>query len=256
MAGTLYLIPVALGEIPWSAFLPPATQAMACRLNHFVVENAKTARAELKRLEHPTPLRDISIETLPEQPLAADLEKLLAPIKAGHDLGLMSEAGCPGVADPGALLVRRAHELGIPVRPLVGPSSLLLALMASGLDGQRFAFHGYLPAREPERSQRIRELEQQSQRNNQTQLFIETPYRNSALYHSLIQACQATTRLCLATDLTLPTESIATHSVAQWKQATIPELDRRPTVFLLLAEATVPQDRKSHRNKNPGTGNR
>lgn len=240
MAGTLYLIPVALGNVHWSLFLPGAVREQACRLTHYVVENAKTARAELKRMEHPTPLRNIAIEELPERPTAADLERLLVPVRAGHDLGLMSEAGCPGVADPGALLVRRAHELGIEVRPLVGPSSLLLALMASGLDGQRFAFHGYLPAREPERSQRIAELERESLRYSQTQLFIETPYRNYPLFQALLQACHGSTRLCLATDVTLPSESISTRTVSQWQSTPPPDLERRPTVFLLLAETAAP----------------
>ncbi|GAB2181614.1 SAM-dependent methyltransferase [Denitratisoma sp. agr-D3] len=233
--GTLYLIPVALGDVPWSLFLPAATREAACRLGYFVVENAKTARAELKRLEHPTPLRELAIEQLPEKLNGADADRLLAPLLAGHDLGIMSEAGCPGVADPGALLVRRAHELGIRVKPLVGPSSLLLSLMASGLDGQQFAFHGYLPAREPERSQRIVALEKESRRLGQTQLFIETPYRNTALFQALLAACQGGTRLCVATDLTLPGETITTKTVAQWKKAAVPPLDKRPTVFLLLA---------------------
>ena len=235
MAGTLWLLPVALGDAAWDAYLPPATREAACRLSHFVVENAKTARAELKRLGHPTPLRELQIEQLPEKLTAADIERLLAPLLAGHDLGLMSEAGCPAVADPGALLVRRAHEIGIPVRPLVGPSSLLLALMASGLDGQRFAFHGYLPAREPDRSKRIAELEAESARQAQTQLFIETPYRNQALLAALLQACKPGTRLCIATDLSLESESIATRRIADWKKLATPALDKRPTVFLLLA---------------------
>ena len=175
MSGTLWLLPVALGDTPWEHYSPPATREAVCRLSLFVAENAKTARAELKRIGHPVPLRELAIEQLPETPTAKDIESLLAPLLAGHDLGLMSEAGCPAVADPGALLVRRAHELGIVVKPLVGPSSLLLALMASGLDGQRFAFHGYLPAREPERSRRIAELESESARFRQTQIFIETP---------------------------------------------------------------------------------
>jgi 16S rRNA (cytidine1402-2'-O)-methyltransferase len=160
----------------------------------------------------------------------------MAPLLAGHDLGLMSEAGCPAVADPGALLVQRAHELGITVKPLVGPSSLLLALMASGLDGQRFAFHGYLPAREPERSRRIVELEGESARNRQTQIFIETPYRNSVLFNALLAACRPRTRLCIATDLTLDSERIHTRRARDWKAATPPDLDKRPTVFLLLAD--------------------
>ena len=235
MSATLYLIPVALGDIPWSLFLPTETREIAVRLQHFVVENAKTARAELKRLEHPTPLREVSIEQLPEKLSPLEIDRLLAPLLAGHDLGVLSEAGCPGVADPGALLVRRAHELGIRVKPLVGPSSLLLSLMASGLDGQQFAFHGYLPAREPDRSQRIAALEKESRRLGQTQLFIETPYRNSALFQSLLSTCQGSTRLCVATDLTLPEESIMTRTVAQWKKAPAPTLDKRPTVFLFLA---------------------
>ena len=236
VTGTLWLLPVALGDIPWQDYLPAATREAACRLTHFVAENAKTARAELKRIGHPLPLRELAIDQLPETPAPADIERLLAPLLAGHDLGLMSEAGCPAVADPGALLVRRAHELGIAVKPLVGPSSLLLALMASGLDGQRFAFHGYLPARDPERSRRLAELESESVRLKQTQLFIETPYRNHALFNALLLACRPKTRLCLATDLSLPSERIATRRIADWKTTPAPDLDKRPTVFLLLAD--------------------
>ena len=236
MPGTLWLLPVALGDTPWQDCLPAATREAACRLTHFVAENAKTARAELKRIGHPLPLRELAIEQMPATLTPADIERLLAPLLAGLDLGLMSEAGCPAVADPGALLARRAHELGIAVKPLVGPSSLLLALMASGLDGQRFAFHGYLPAREPERSRRIVELEGESARNKQTQLFIETPYRNSALFNALLSACRPRTRLCVATDLTLSSERIRTCRMADWKAAPPPDLDRRPTVFLLLAD--------------------
>ncbi|OHC63040.1 MAG: SAM-dependent methyltransferase [Rhodocyclales bacterium GWA2_65_19] len=236
MSGALWLLPVALGDVPWQDYLPTASRDAACRLTHFAVENAKTARAELKRIGHPVPLRELAIEQLPAAPTMADIERLLAPLRAGHDMGLMSEAGCPAVADPGALLVRRAHELGLTVKPLVGPSSILLALMASGLDGQRFAFHGYLPAREPERGQRIAELETESARLTQTQLFIETPYRNLALFNALLLTCRATTRLCLATDLTLGSEKIATRRIADWKTASPPNLDKRPTVFLLLAD--------------------
>jgi 16S rRNA (cytidine1402-2'-O)-methyltransferase len=236
MSGALWLLPVALGDTSWQSYAPAATREAACRLTHFVAENAKTARAELKRIEHPVPLRELAIEQLPETPTPADIERLLAPLLAGHDMGLMSEAGCPAVADPGALLVRRAHELDIVVKPLVGPSSLLLALMASGLDGQRFAFHGYLPARDPERSRRIAELENESARVKQTQLFIETPYRNHAIFAALLLACKPTTRLCLATDLTLPGERIVTRRIAGWKTAPAPDLDKRPTVFLLLAD--------------------
>lgn len=238
MSGTLYLLPTRLGEAPWPAVLPAGTHEIACRLRHFVVENAKTARAALKWLDHPLPLREIAIEQLPEPLAPADIDRLLAPLSHGNDLGLLSEAGCPGVADPGALLVRRAHERGIPVRPLVGPSSLLLALMASGLEGQRFAFHGYLPQREPERSQRIAELERESRQKRQTQLFIETPYRNAALLEALIATCRPETLLCLACDLTLPTEHIVTRRINEWRcrPASADFYVKRPTVFLLLSE--------------------
>lgn len=235
MSGTLFLLPTQLGETGWFTVLPAHTREAACRLRHFVVENAKTARAALKWLEHPVPLRELAIEQLPEALTASEIARLLAPLRDGHDLGLMSEAGCPGVADPGALLVRRAHETGITVKPLVGPSALLLALMASGLDGQRFAFHGYLPAREPERGRRIGELEKESQQKQQTQLFIETPYRNAALFDALLAACRPQTLLCVASDLTLASETIATRPIAAWRGMPKPALDRRPTVFLLLS---------------------
>lgn len=234
--GTLFLLPTQLGAgAPWPAVLPAATRDSACGLGYFIVENAKTARATLKWLEHPAALREIDIEQLPEKLSAAEIDRLLGPLHAGRDAGLMSEAGCPGVADPGALLVRRAHETGLAVRPLVGPSSLLLALMASGLDGQRFAFHGYLPAREPERSKRIVELEAESRLKQQTQLFIETPYRNPALFDALLKACQPQALLCIASDLSLPEESVTTRRISAWRKAAKPDLDRRPTVFLLLA---------------------
>ncbi len=237
MTGTLYLLPTRLGASAWQLVLPAESREIACRLRHFVVENAKTARASLKWLEHPVALRELVIEQLPEPLKPVDIERLLAPLQAGNDLGLMSEAGCPGVADPGALLVRRAHELDIAVRPLVGPSSLLLALMASGLDGQRFAFHGYLPQREPERSKRIVELEKESRQKRQTQLFIETPYRNQALFDALTSACEAETLLCVATDLTLASETIATRRITDWRQRRPASADfsRRPTVFLLFS---------------------
>lgn len=240
MAGTLFLLPTQLGHDEtgdWTAVLPPLTQAAACRLGYFIAENAKTARASLKWLGHPVPLRELAIEQLPDPLPPAETERLLRPLLAGQDAGLMSEAGCPGVADPGALIVRRAHELAIPVKPLVGPSSLLLALMASGLDGQRFAFHGYLPQREPERGRRIVELEKESRQKRQTQLFIETPYRNQALFDALLAACRPDTLLCVATDLTLPDERIATRRIAAWRRPAGADfsLNRRPTVFLLLA---------------------
>lgn len=240
MSGTLYLIPVGLGasddaEASCATYLPPLTQETACRLRHFVVENAKTARAWLKAWQHPLPLRELDIQVLPEKSTPEALLALLAPLAQGEDMGLLSEAGCPAIADPGALLVRKAHETGVRVRPLVGPSSLLLALMASGLDGQQFAFHGYLPAREPERSRKIAELEKESRQKRQTQLFIETPYRNRVLFEALLTACQPETRLCVASDVSLATEEIKTRRIAAWRNGAMPHLERRPTVFLLLS---------------------
>jgi len=233
-SGTLYLIPTALGETPWATYLPEATRKITCQLTRFIVENAKTARAELKRIGHPVPLRELVMEQIPENPTPADYQRLLAPLLVGQDSGVLSEAGCPCVADPGTLLVRRAHELNIAVRPLIGPSSILLALIAAGLEGQRFTFHGYLPAREPERSQQLVELEKESKKRNQTQCFIEAPYRNNALFQALLTTCQPKTRLCLAVDLTLPSETIASHTINEWRRLPLPDIDRRPTVFLML----------------------
>lgn len=233
--GTLYLIPVPLGPGAPEAVLPPPVLEHIRPLRHFVVENAKSARAFLKAAGTALPLQELQLGELNEHTRPDALERLLEPLLAGNDVGLVSEAGCPAVADPGADLVALAQRKGIRVAPLVGPSSLLLALMASGLNGQRFAFHGYLPAKEPERQKTLRDLESESRKRRQTQIFIETPYRNRQMLDSLLQACQPTTRITVATDLTLPGESVLTHTAAQWKKETPPDIERRPTVFLLLA---------------------
>ena len=235
MAGTLYLIPVPLGPTPPRESLPANVLATVRPLTHFVVEQAKTARAFLKAAGTDTPLQELQLEELNEHTKTAELDRLLAPLRAGHDVGLLSEAGCPAVADPGADLVALAQKENIRVVPLIGPSSLLLALMASGLNGQRFAFQGYLPAKEVERTKALRDLESESRKRQQTQLFIETPYRNQALFSSIVQTCQPATRLTVATDLTLHSESVLTRTIAQWKKQTPPDIERRPTVFLLLA---------------------
>lgn len=237
--GTLYLIPVPLGPGAVDDNLPPPVLAVIRPLSHFVVEQAKTARAFLKAVGTDLPLQQLQLSELNEHTRADALKELLAPLLAGHDVGLLSEAGCPAVADPGANLVALAQRHGIRVVPLIGPSSLLLALMASGLNGQCFAFHGYLPAKEPERTKTLRDLESESRKRRMTQLFIETPYRNRALFDSLLATCQPETRLCLATDLTLGSEKIVTRKIGEWRQQvkkeTPPEIERRPTVFLLLA---------------------
>ena len=237
-SGTLYLIPVPLGATPPAAVLPAPVIERLRPLVHFVVENAKSARVFLKAVGTERPLQELQLQELNEHTPANALATLLAPLLAGHDVGLISEAGCPAVADPGADLVALAQHEGIRVVPLVGPSSLLLGLMASGLNGQRFAFLGYLPAKDLERQHSLRELETDSRKHRQTQIFIETPYRNRQLLESILRTCQADTRLTLATDLTLATESVLTRRVDEWKKITPPDIDRRPTVFLLLAGST------------------
>ncbi len=233
-AGTLFLIPTTLGDSVLAAVIPQEVQQRVRMLDHFVAENPKTARAYLKQIGATKPLQELRIATLNEHTPDADIAGLAAPLRAGHDLGVMSEAGCPGIADPGAKLVLYAHRHGIRVVPLVGPSSILLALMASGLNGQRFAFHGYLPVADAEREKTLRELEKQSRRLQQTQVFIETPYRNQKLLQSILGVCANATLLCVAAEITLAGEDIRTLSVAAWKKNP-PQLDRRPALFLLLA---------------------
>jgi 16S rRNA (cytidine1402-2'-O)-methyltransferase len=215
-SGTLYLIPVPLGPAAPESCLPPDTLAVARRLDTFVAERAKTARAHLKAMGHPRPLQELSISELNEHTKAGEIAALLAPLKSGKDVGLMSEAGCPAVADPGADLVRAAHRESICVVPLVGPSSILLALMGSGLGGQRFSFHGYLPAKEPERTQKIRKLEKIARKEQSTQLFIETSYRSAALLETLAAALAAETLVSVGADLSLPTQFIKTDSAKNW----------------------------------------
>jgi 16S rRNA (cytidine1402-2'-O)-methyltransferase len=224
----LYLVPAALGGAA-ARVLPASTLETVRTLRDFAVENARSARAFLAQLGMPCPVRDLRIATI-----GADAAALLAPLREGRGLGVIAEAGCPGVADPGQALVAAAHEAGFRVVPLVGPSSLLLALMASGMDGQRFAFCGYLPRDAASRARRIRELERRSRDARETQVFIETPYRNDALLGALLECCAPDTRLCVAADLTLPGEDIATRRVAQWRRQR-PLIGRRPAVFLLQA---------------------
>jgi len=235
MAGTLYLVPNLLGIVPPEQVLPAKTIAIARRLDRYVVENAKPARAFLKSLAHERALREIAIDELGDDPSPARCRELLAPATAGADLGLLSDAGCPGVADPGALVVAAAHREHIVVVPLVGPSSVLLALMASGMNGQGFTFHGYLPVKPPARSEALRTLEAESRRTGQAQLFIETPYRNEALLASIVEACKPSTRLCVAADLTLGSESVETRAIADWRRRDFRRYTKRPAMFVLQA---------------------
>ncbi len=233
MSGSLFLIPAPLGDES-VAWLPAAEAAKVLHIRHFVVEAEKTARKHLKALGVSTPIRELAMSTLNEHTKPADVAALLAPLLAGEDVGLISEAGCPAVADPGAQLVALAHERGIRVAPLIGPSSILLALMASGANGQCFAFHGYLPVDAAEKAKLVKELEQRSRQRNETQVFIETPYRNNALLQQLRETLSPTTRLAVACDLTLPTETIVSRLVKDWPQAA-PDFHKRPAIFILHA---------------------
>ncbi|AOF82866.1 tetrapyrrole (Corrin/Porphyrin) Methylases family protein [Methyloversatilis sp. RAC08] len=234
--GVLYMLPSALdSRALWHADTPTTVRECAHRLDYFLVESAKSARATLKRLEHPTPLRELDIVELPPERGGSPLRALLEPVRAGRSAGVISDAGCPGVADPGALVVRAAHAMGIEVVPLVGPSSILLGLMASGLNGQSFAFHGYLPVDDAERARALAALEKTSAQLRQTQLFIETPYRNLKMFETLRAHCRGDTLLCIASALTAPDQYVRTLTVAQWKAADVARIDRRPTLFLLLA---------------------
>ena len=251
--GTLYLVPAPLDfgcdtQAPLQDALPDGTLKTAARLTHWICENAKSTRAYLKRIEPLHPLAaSLQQQTITELPREVhkkgdhgekgsapfDARPLLAAALVGHDMGLTSEAGMPAVADPGSSVVRAAHDLGIPVVPLVGPVSLLLALAASGLNGQNFAFTGYLPVDAQDRSQRIRELESLALKTGQTQLFIETPYRNAALWQALVQTLQPHTRLAMAGGLTLPQAQIHSQLVRQWRQVPCPTDNRTPVVFAL-----------------------
>jgi len=226
MAGILYAIPTPLGGSAADA-LPASALNTVRTLRCFVVENAKSARAFLKEVGMPCALQELEISVL-----EADVSAHVRKLQDRESIGLLSEAGCPAIADPGAALVEAAQREGIRVVPLVGPSSIVLALMASGLEGQRFAFCGYLPREPEERKKRIRELEARSRRERETQIFIETPYRNDALLAALLEALPEETRLCAATDLTLASEEIRTRSVAQWRTARH-AIGKRPTVFLM-----------------------
>lgn len=232
MPGKLILIPVPIAENALHT-LPAEVFTATRELQYFFAENARTARRFLKQM-HP----ELVIEALQfseiDKHTGPDFALLKKWLSTGLSVGVMSEAGCPGIADPGSELVAIAHQAGAVIKPLTGPNSMMLALMASGLDGQRFAFHGYLPVKDPARSAKIKSLETISAKEQQTQLFIETPYRNNALLADLLKICAASTRICVAQNLSGANEYIHTATVAQWKKQ-VPELEKSPAVFLMLA---------------------
>lgn len=230
--GTLYLIPVPLAEEASAKSFTPFLTDTVNNIKEYIVENEKTARRFLKEAGLKTPQSELIIHDYGKHNRADGTADFFKGLQAGSDVGLMSEAGCPGIADPGAEIVEKAHRMGIKVVPLVGPSSILLALMASGFSGQSFTFHGYLPIDKADRSKRIRELENISERNDQTQIFIETPFRNNPMLEEILKTAHPKTRLCIACDLTSATEFVQTKTIAEW-QKRIPELHKRPAIFLL-----------------------
>lgn len=229
---TLYLIPNLLGETSVDTALPCHVATVVSTLQHFLVEEEKSARAIIKRLVPDADIRSLNIQRLNEHTKPDEMEARIAPLRAGEDLGIISEAGCPAIADPGAEIVRRAHACGARVVPLVGPCSMILALMASGLNGQRWRFVGYLPVEAPHRKQEIQNLDRTVHAASETQIMMDTPYRNQRLFTDLLDACQPHTQLCIAQGLTTDREYIRTAPIAQWRKEPI-ELPKLPTLFLI-----------------------
>jgi len=230
--GKLYLIPTTMGECDPMDVLPQTIKRTIDFIDHYIVENDKTARKSIKEVNPDKKQADLVLFTLNKRTEVKEHLDFMKPLLEGKPMGLMSEAGCPGVADPGAVIVKLAHEKGIQVVPLVGPSSILLAMMASGMNGQSFTFHGYLPIEKDEKRASFKTLERISFEKNQSQIFIETPYRNNKLLEDLIATLHPETHLCIATDITLPTEYIKTKKIASWKKETI-DLHKRPTIFII-----------------------
>ena len=230
--GKLYLIPTTLGEMNPEEVLPVTIKRTLDFIDYYIVENEKTARRFIKNVHPEKKQPDLKISVLNKHTEIAEHNKFIQPLLNGQNIGLMSEAGCPGVADPGAVIIKLAHEKGIQVIPLVGPSSILLAVMASGMNGQSFAFNGYLPIDKGEKKSALKNFEKLSFDKNQSQLFIETPYRNNKLLEDLLVILQPNTNLCIACDITLPTEYIKTLAVKDWKKQKV-DLHNRPCIFII-----------------------
>lgn len=236
--GKLYLIPTVIAEHTHDQVILPAVKDIMKELDYFLVENIRTARRFISALKTGKVIEDIHFEILDKRSAAGQVEVMLKPALTGTDIGLMSEAGCPGIADPGALAVNLAHKMDIRIIPLVGPSAICLALMSSGLSGQCFKFHGYLPIERQKRISKIRYLESESQKHHQSQIFMETPYRNEQMLKDLMDHCRPETQLCVARSITGENEFIKTQTIAAWKRNQ-PALHKKPTVFVLYAGREV-----------------
>lgn len=233
--GILYLIPTTLGETEPLEVLPISIKRAIENIDHYIVENEKSARRFIKKVSPRKSQPNLKLHLLNKFTEAGDLPTFLEPCLDGFDVGVLSEAGCPGIADPGAEVVMLAHQKNIKVVPLVGPSSIILALMASGLNGQSFAFNGYLPIEKSERKKAIKHFEKQSRAEKQAQIFIETPYRNDKLLEELLRSLGSECMLCVACDLTLPSQWIQTRPIAHWNKGTLPDLQKRPAIFIIQA---------------------
>lgn len=232
MQTALYLIPVTLGDTEIDRVLPHYNRSIIAGISHYVVENIRSARRFLRRSNPDIVIDDLTFYTLDEHTRPEEIASYLAPLREGKPMGVISEAGCPAIADPGADLVAIAQREGLPVVPLVGPSSILMSLMASGFNGQSFAFNGYLPVEPTERTRKIKQLEQRVYSEDQTQIFIETPYRNHKMIEELVRTCRPNTRLCVACDISCESEEIHTRTIAQWKKAKY-DIQKRPAIFLI-----------------------
>lgn len=229
---TLYLIPTTLGETALDTILPAQNDQIVISLKYFIVENIRTARRFLKKVNREINIDELTFFEINQHTSPEEISTFLKPMQEGQDMGVISEAGCPAVADPGADVVAIAQQRNYVVKPLVGPSSILLSLMASGFNGQSFTFHGYLPIQQSDRAKMLKKMEVQIYNNNQTQLFIETPYRNMKMLEDILTVCMPDTKLCIAVDITLETEFIKTKTVKEWKSQK-PDLNKRPCIFLL-----------------------
>ena len=229
---TLYLIPTSLGDTELDKILPSGNAEIVSSIRYFIVENIRTTRRFLKKINREINIDEITFFELNQHTKPEEIFRFLQPLKAGNDMGIISEAGCPAIADPGADVVALAQTQNFNVVPLVGPSSILLSLMASGFNGQSFAFLGYLPVQQGERIKALKKMENRIYSEHQTQIFIETPYRNMKMLEDIIATCQPDTKLCIAADITLDTEFIKTKTVSAWKNQ-FPDLNKRPTIFLI-----------------------
>ncbi|MEN8120666.1 MAG: SAM-dependent methyltransferase [Bacteroidota bacterium] len=235
MSGNLYLIPTTLGDTMLNNVLPEHTLSILNQITHYIVENVRTARRFLVKAKIKHKIDDLTFYELNKHSNPQDYHTYLTPALNGEHVGILSEAGCPGIADPGADIVEIAHEKNINVVPLIGPSSILLALMASGMNGQSFAFNGYLPVKNPQRIKQFKNDEQRSKNEHQSQIYIEAPYRNKSLLADMLEQLKPTTKLCIAVDITLVTEFIKTKTVKDWRKK-IPEINKRPAIFIIQAK--------------------